>query len=191
MVAPRLRQPAIVPRIPDPARAHREDPTAAVIDHFRTVWETGMHDMPFVNPALQVAVPTGFRQVDGDWLGVVVTPWFISLFLLPGGGSLWQDWPSGEQRSVTLPVGPMDFIADNPGADSPLPAYQYCPLISPVQQLADMAAAQEIALAALATALSPPARTEADPPAEPARETTPEGGPSTARRGFLRRLAGR
>ena len=140
MAIQRLRQPAIVPRAPDPATPYDDDPGEIVRAHFQQVWETAMHDMPFVNPSLAVEV-AGFRRVDGDWVGVVITPWFINLFLLPGGGSLWADWPSGEQRTVALPVGAMDFIADNAGVDTTLPAYQYCPLVTPVQSVADQAAA--------------------------------------------------
>ena len=162
-----------------------------------------MHDMPFVNHSLAVDTH-GFARVDGDWLGVVITPWFINLFLLPGGGTLWADCPTGEQRRVTLPAGPMDFIADNPGADAALAAFQYCPLLSPVQSVADMATARRIAVAALAAALAPPPAPYADE-AAPAH-AAPAGGaaadrqpepavaataPSTARRGFLRKLAGR
>jgi [NiFe] hydrogenase assembly HybE family chaperone len=188
MAIRRLRQPAIVPVAPPPAQAYAADPGARVLAHFRTVWETAMHDMPFVNTALQVEA-TEFRRIDGDWLGVVITPWFINLFLLPGGGTLWADWPSGEQRGVALPVGTMDFIADNPGADAALPAYQYCPLVSPVQSVADQAAAREIAAAALATVLAPPPASEG--PADAATPAAPPSADPASRRGFLRKLAGR
>jgi [NiFe] hydrogenase assembly HybE family chaperone len=197
-VATRLRRPAIVPQLPAPAQPHAEDPSAAVVAHFETVWQTAMHDLPFVNPALAVEA-IGFRRVEGDWLGVVITPWFINLFLLPGGGELWADWPGGEQRSVALPAGRMDFIADHPGSGSALPAYQYCPLIAPVQSVADQALAREIAAAALLAALTPAA--PAEPPPAGAAMTddraahrsagSPEDSVAPARRGFLRRLAGR
>ena len=194
MAIQRLRQPAIVPRTPEPAKPFADDPGEIVRAHFLQVWETAMHDMPFVNPALAVEV-AGFQRVDGDWIGVVITPWFINLFLLPGGGNLWADWPSGEQRSVSLPVGAMDFIADNPGADAALPAYQYCPLVTPVQSVADQAAAREIAVAAMATVLAPPPLSEPghDSAAEAVAASPPmtEAPASSPRRGFLRKLAGR
>ena len=195
MAIQRLRQPAIVPRAPEPAQAYADDPSEIVHTHFREVWETAMHDMPFVNPALPVET-LGFQKLDGDWVGVVITPWFINLFLLPGGGSLWADWPSGEQRSVVLPVGAMDFIADNPGAGTALAAYQYCPLVTPVQSVADQAAARAIATAAMATVLAPPPAVEEMPgevaPAEVVEPAAADAVPaSSPRRGFLRKLAGR
>ncbi|HEY5762446.1 MAG TPA: [NiFe]-hydrogenase assembly chaperone HybE [Rhodocyclaceae bacterium] len=198
MAIERLRKPAIVPRAPEPAQPFKDDPGEIVRAHFQLVWETAMHDMPFVNPALTVEVG-GFQRVDGDWIGVVITPWFINLFLLPGGGSLWADWPSGEQRSVELPVGVMDFIADNPGAEAILPAYQYCPLVAPVQSVADQTAARDIAAAAMETVLAPPPATEATPegaasevvvPAPVVTTPASEAPASSPRRGFLRKLAG-
>lgn len=125
-----------------------------------------MHDMPFVNPALSVEA-IGFQRQDGDWLGVVITPWFINLFLLPGGGTLWRDVPTGEHATVALPVGELDFIGDNPGSDAAVAAYQYCPLLSPVQQVPTQDAARAIARDALATVRTPRsvAPVDADPSA--------------------------
>ena len=189
MTRSRLRTPAVVPRPPVPAVPWADDPARQVVAHFEQVWATSMHDMPFVNPALAVEA-VGFQRVSGDWLGIVITPWFINVFLLPGGGCLWVDTPSGEQRGVLLPVGNMAFIADNPGAPALLPAYQYCPLLAPVQQVADPAQARLIAEDALATVLGP------QPPTAPEATVvrTPENDAevtSPARRGFLRALAPR
>ena len=83
-----------------------------------------MHDMPFVNPALGVEA-IGFRRHDGDWLGVMITPWFLNLFLIYGGGELWGDIPAGERRYLNLPCGTLQFLADD---DPDLGPYQYCPL---------------------------------------------------------------
>lgn len=199
----RVRTPAIVPVAPEPAAALIEDPSIRVTAHFEQVWADAMHDMPFVNPALRVE-PVGFQRVEGDWLGVVVTPWFINLFLLPGGGALWRDLPTGEQRAVALPVGELEFIGDNPGAGAAVAAYQYCPLISPVQHIESQQAARVIARDALATVLAPPAAAppssapDQDRPAADASGSTGVVSPpspagevaSPSRRGFLRALSG-
>lgn len=159
-----------------------------------------MHDMPFVNPALSVEA-VGFQRWEGDWLGVVVTPWFINLFLLPGGGSLWRDLPTGEFGAVALPVGELEFIGDNPGAAAPLEAYQYCPLISPVQHVEHQDAARAIARDALATVLLPPSGAAAEPAVDAVERSGPDATPageghadepvSLARRGFLRAVGGK
>ena len=85
----------------------------------------------------------------GDWVGAVITPWFINLFLLPGGGNLWSDLASGERCHINFPIGPLEFIADyNVAAE--VPAYQYCPLFAPPGQIVSQTAAR-----AAATARSP------------------------------------
>lgn len=185
----RLRIPAFAAPPPAPAKALLDDPSARVEAFYNRVWNEQMAGLPFVNPALRVEA-IGFRRADGDWVGVVITPWFINLFLLPGGGALWQDLASGEQRRVVFPAGELDFIADNnPDPQAPITAFQYCPLIHPVQHLADQATARQAAEAVLRALFEPP------PAAEAAAETLPESLPAAAarpqRRAFLRGLVGK
>ncbi len=99
---------------PPAATAIGENPAARLEQMYLYIWATSMHDLPFVNPALSVE-EIGFRRwqcanpsahgttplppamlvddagdASGDWVGAVITPWFINLFLLPGGGNLWS-----------------------------------------------------------------------------------------------------
>lgn len=181
----RLRRPALAPPPVRIAPAHASDPSPLLVRHYRQVWLDAMHDMPFVNDALSVEA-LGFVRHDGDWLGVVVTPWFLNLFLLPGGGRLWHDIAAGERRYVDLPCGRLQFMADD---DPTLGPTQYCPLVAPVSALADAAAAREVARDALQTVMTPPpapAPGAASEPPAPARPAVV----SSARRGFMRRLAG-
>ena len=162
------------------------DPAAFLENHYQHVWETRMHDLPFVNGALGVAA-VGFCRHEGDWLGVMVTPWFLNLFLLCGGGRLWGDIPAGERRYLELPCGTMQFIADD---DPDLGPYQYCPLIAPVSNIADMATALATARDAMAAVFVAPQSVADAAPAIPA-ESTPAGAPAPSRRAFFRRLAGK
>lgn len=186
----RIRKPALAPPPIRPATPRHSDPTAFLETHYRKVWEERMHDMPFVNARLDVAA-IGFTRLSGDWLGVVITPWFVNLFLLSGSGNLWGDIPAGERRYVNLPCGTLQFIADD---DPDIGPYQYCPLIAPVDHLPDMAAAQTAAVDAMKTVLSVPAKS--DETNEPAPAASPEPPPAksagpVSRRGFFRRLAGK
>lgn len=185
----RIRQPALAPPPIRPAVPRPEDPSRWLEAHYREVWQARMHDLPFVNPALHVEA-VGFVRHDGDWLGVVITPWFLNLLLLSGGGPLWGDIPAGERRYLNLPCGTLQFIADD---DPEIGPYQYCPLIAPVSSIPDHATARQAALDAMRSVLSslplgvpetagPPASTPV-PPAEPAAPVS--------RRGFFRRLAGK
>lgn len=200
----RLRTPAIQPAAPLPAQPLATDPSPQLVAHFEHVWNTTMHDMPFVNGALSVEA-VGLQRYEGDWLGVVITPWFINLFLLPGGGRLWHDLPTGEHGTVALPVGELEFIGDNPGAGAAVAAYQYCPLLSPVQQVENQEAARAIARDALTAVLTPPAVGNVAPAVTTSgaahgseQVAAPGSGPgagsagvaSPARRGFLRAFGG-
>lgn len=180
----RIRQPALAPPPIRPAVPRDDDPTAFLEDHYRQVWQTRMHDLPFVNAALAVEA-IGFVRHDGDWLGVVVTPWFINLFLLSGGGQLWGDIPAGERRYLNLPCGTLQFIADD---DPDLGPYQYCPLIAPVDHVPDMATARKAAVDAMQAVVSAPPAV-APVPEVPAAEAPPAA--PVSRRGFFRRLAGK
>lgn len=181
----RLRQPAFVAPPPPPAAPLPDDPSARLEVFFEQVWRERMQDLPFVNPALRVEA-VGFRTIAGDWLGAVVTPWFLNLFLLPGGGSMWRDLPAGEQGRFEFPAGGLDFIADHdPAPEAPLAAYLYCPLMHPVQHLPDQATARQAALDALAALLTPPPEAAPAAPAAPAPDA-----PRAGRRAFLRGRSG-
>lgn len=143
--------------------------------HFQAVWQARAAELAPVNPALQVEA-IGFVRYAGDWVGVVVTPWFFKLFLLPGGGSLWGDIPAGQRRYLQLPGGVLPFTAESAPAVGP---YQCTPLIEPIAAVSSMGVARRAALDALRAAFAlevapPPAATSDNP-----------------RRGFLRLLGGR
>ena len=194
MADARIRKPLYTsPKPAEAARPYADDPSGRTEAMYRQVWETSMHDMPFVNNALTVAA-IGFHRYQGDWVGAVLTPWFLNLFVLPGGGTIWTDQASGDRVRIAFPVGELEFIADyQPEAD--VPAYQYCPLFAPVSQFLSQDAAVAAAEAALAALFVPPV-TEAEnpPPTEvqadvPSNEAPEDAIPS--RRAFFRGLAGR
>ena len=141
-----------------------------------------------VNPRLN-CTSVGFTRCKGDWLGVVITPWFMDLVLLPGGGILWGDIPPGQRRYIELAQGAVAFTA----AEEPcLGAYQHAPLVSTVASLPDMAAAITLANQVMLEIcgdriadVTPPTEL---PEASAASKSKPE---ASSRRGFLRRLAGK
>lgn len=172
----RLRKPALAPPPIVVAAPWDAQPARQIERYFRRVFAERMAGLPFLNPALDVAV-MDFQRVGGDWLGVVVTPWCLQLMLLPGRGTLWEDIPAGERRQVGFPAGTIEFIAD--AGESDLPAFQYCPLIAPVTAIADMASARQAAEDAMLVIMTPPApRSESDP-------ASPSHVPLASRRRFL------
>lgn len=162
---------------------HEEDPGELIARCFRERAEL----LP-VNPRLNCA-SVGFTRYKGDWLGVVITPWFMDLVLLPGGGILWGDIPAGQRRYIELAQGAVAFTA----AEEPcLGAYQHAPLVLTVASLPDMAAAITLANHVMLEIcgdrivdVAPPTEL---PEASADSKTKPE---ASSRRGFLRRLAGK
>lgn len=163
---------------------HQENPGELVARCFRERSEpTGP-----VNPLLNCA-SIGFRHCRGDWLGVVITPWFMDLVLLPGGGNLWGDIPAGQRRYVDLAQGTVAFTA---AEDTCLGAYQHASLVAGVASLPDMAAAVALANQVM-FGICGDALHDVEPPiARPDAGAGSIAGPGVpSRRGFFRRLAGK
>ena len=165
--------------------AYNDNPAPLLLAMYRRLADAGEIAPDLCNPALAVDI-AGFRRYRGDWIGAVVTPWFLRVFVLPGGGELWRDIPPGERLPLEFPAGQLEFVAEaTPGAE--VPSSLYCPLLESVAPLASQEAALELAMNAFTTLFSPPM------PAEPAvtADERPQPPPVTDRRGFFRRLAGR
>ena len=117
------------------------NPTAQLESLFRQIEQTRMQGIPILNPALQVQA-IGFRQWDGPhgllWVGVLLTPWFMNLLLLPAAPDSLPPVPPGGEVVVPLPGDALPFLA---GHEDALGDYRLCSLFSPVLQFADQASA--------------------------------------------------
>lgn len=127
---------------PSPHHGNPAPQVRAVFEHIR---RTRMAEVPFLNPKLQVDI-VGWRAWQGEWLGVLVTPWSINLMLLPGGGGKFRALAMDERQSWSFPSGTYDFMG---GDEEGLGAYQICSLFSPVLQFATHDAAVAAARAAI------------------------------------------
>ncbi|MDP1648112.1 MAG: [NiFe]-hydrogenase assembly chaperone HybE [Rubrivivax sp.] len=123
-----------------PAPALLPDPSTRLNDAFSEVAKR-MQGLGFVNPALEVEA-VAFEPWQGHWLGVMVTPWFMNLVLLPRDRRLWQTLPVGAKRKLPFPAGIYEFI----GADDPaIGEHQTCSLFSPMHDFEGQAAARLVA----------------------------------------------
>jgi [NiFe] hydrogenase assembly HybE family chaperone len=141
---------------------------------FTRIERTRMQGLPFLNAALRVEA-VGFRPWEGQWIGVLVTPWCMNVVLLPGEGE-WTPLPPGGERFADLPAGRFRFIA---GHDEELGEYHACSLFSPALEFADHEAARATAIAALEALFAAPET------AAPADASGPARLPPS-RRDFLR-----
>ena len=157
-----------VAEIADTTARHAADPSAHVERVFAQIHATRMQGLPFLNPALRVEA-IGFRRWEGRWLGVLITPWFMNLMLLPAEASAWHAVRLGDSVSYALPAGVFEFI----GAREPaLGDYQSCSLFSPVFEFADQAGARATALAALTALFDARSHAGAEGPGGAAGVTT-------------------
>ncbi|MET0089552.1 MAG: [NiFe]-hydrogenase assembly chaperone HybE [Candidatus Thiodiazotropha sp.] len=107
-----------------------------LVSAFRQIEQTRMQGLPFLNPALQVEA-VGFVPWETGALGVLVTPWFMNLMMLPGSAD-WQELRVGSKVKHRFPSGCYEFtVGDEPG----IGRYQGCSLFSPMQAFEDQAAA--------------------------------------------------
>jgi len=120
---------------------------------FERVWRERMAGVPVVNPKLRVEL-VGLRRWRGLWLGVLVTPWFMNLLLLPGDGNgesgepaaPWPELAPGETAAYAFPAGRLEFIAAREGDAG---RYLACSLFSPMFDFADHDTARSTAEACL------------------------------------------
>jgi len=156
---------------------HDESPADAVEEAFFRIQREQMSDVPILNPALSVEA-VDFQRWQGHWLGIVVTPWCMSLLLVPGGTQGWVSVGDNKRRFVRFPAGDFAFLGS---AEAELGEYQSCPLFSPMQRFSSQSEATLTARASLVAMLTAPGGAEA------AKESMPPkaGQPSLSRRRFL------
>jgi [NiFe] hydrogenase assembly HybE family chaperone len=123
---------------------------AALEAFYRRIGEHSMRDLPIYNDVLAVEA-IGFAAADDAISGILITPWFMNLMLLPSDGSL-ATRALGSTFSHAFPIGAFDFtVGDLDG----LGRIAGCSLFSPMFEFADMAAARANAEAAIAEIRNP------------------------------------
>ncbi|GAB6039877.1 [NiFe]-hydrogenase assembly chaperone HybE [Endothiovibrio diazotrophicus] len=81
------------------------DPTSAstaLEQAFERIWREKMEGLPLLNPFLKVEA-VGFQPWGERIVGVMITPWFMNLMLLPGAGDDWPELAIGDKQTLRLP----------------------------------------------------------------------------------------
>lgn len=161
-------------------RIHDSDPSALVASAFRRIERERMAGLPVHNDALEVET-VGFRRWADHWLGIVVTPWCMSLLLLPGSAGTWIAAIENQRVFHRFPAGDLAFL----GAEEPETGeYQSCSLFSPMGQFAAQSDAVLTAHAALLALIRAPEEPNSKLSAEAGAKTL-SSITSVARRRFL------
>lgn len=117
---------------------------------FRELHRGRMRDVPFLNPALHVQAvnfrPYADERVGASTLGILITPWFMNLVLVP------EEAPDpapqvGTKSFVDFPSGRYEFIWSDRPETGP---YRACSLFSPPSDFNSQLTAVDVAMAALA-----------------------------------------
>lgn len=108
---------------------------------FQAIERERMQGLPILNPHLQVKA-IGFKRWQANRLGILLTPWFMNIVLLPEQ----SDWQVGAKHLINLPSGQYEFIV---GYEPELGCYLSCSLFSPVCEFENQAAAEATAEIAL------------------------------------------
>ena len=68
-----------------------------------------MRGLPIYNSALKVSA-LNFRPHQDCWLGILISPWFINLALLPQNPAAWDSFQVGERKIWEFPGATLDFL---------------------------------------------------------------------------------
>jgi len=110
---------------------------------FNKIYRERMIDVPITNEKIEVRA-IAFQRWQASYLGVMITPWFMNLMLLPGETENWDDRQELSATTYTFPSGNYEFLT---GFEPNIGKYQMCSLFSPMFEFSDNNSAIETARA--------------------------------------------
>jgi [NiFe] hydrogenase assembly HybE family chaperone len=88
-----------------------ENQATQVANLFEGIHREQMAGLPLLNPTLKVTT-LGFQHFEGRIMGMLITPWMMSLLLFPGPKDAWQDLPLGSKNLIAFPGGNFRFMVN-------------------------------------------------------------------------------
>jgi len=119
---------------------------------FNAILQTRMQGVPVLNQALAVEA-LGFVRIHAEWTGILITPWFMNLLLLPTNASEWIANTPGNKFEYAFPYGVFEFTIAH---KTQLGCYAQCSLFSPMFQFQNQDDARNAAQAAFQALLTAP-----------------------------------
>ena len=111
-----------------------------LVRYFDAVYRDRMQGLPIVNPALSVEA-VGFEPFEAHQLGVLISPWFMNLVLLPGDDAL-DVFKQGASVKIELPAGPYEFTVSH---DEAVGTFLSAILFRTVSDFPDQQTARDVA----------------------------------------------
>jgi len=103
------------------------NPAPLLAAQYERIAREEMQALPFYHPDMPIVVECVLFE--GQWLGCVLTPWMLSLVVLPGPDQLWPVRSSSERLALQLPCGNLTFMVGELPETGQLLA---CSLMSPI-----------------------------------------------------------
>ncbi|EMH4752901.1 TPA: hydrogenase-2 assembly chaperone [Yersinia enterocolitica] len=148
----------------DVIAGHEQNPAALLEQVFGQVVADEMRGLPFYRDHIPLRA-CGFQLFEQQWIGALLTPWMLSLVVLPGPQQSWQRRAVGERLMLALPCGTIGFtVSEIAGCGQ----YLSRSLMSPLDTSLSAERALQLAEQSARMALSLPVM-DADAPADPRR----------------------
>lgn len=144
----------------------------ALVAEFERIGAESMRGLPFYNEALAVEA-VGFERLGDEWLGVVITPWFLNLMLVPDQPIPYVEAANGKKRTLDLPGGTVKFLC---GGTEGFGLFYAHSIASPMHVYKTQDQARAAARRAVAGFCSPP---------DAAQATGPQPAPAVSRRNLF------
>ena len=102
------------------------DPAPLLVAQYERIAREEMQALPFYHATMPIVAEC--TLFEGQWLGCVLTPWMLSVVVLPGPDQLWPV-RSSERLALQLPCGNLTFMV---GALPETGQLLACSLMSPI-----------------------------------------------------------
>lgn len=157
-----------------------------LVRRFQQIGAERILGLPIYNEALNVEA-VDFQPCEGGLIGVLITPWFMNIMLLPEDTSPWQTQELGEKINHQLESGEHEFVI---GEDEEVGRYLFRTITSPTHCYKKQIAALHSGKKALSVLLTPPNKEKEEMPANSQQveltPNTPAEKHNSGRRDFLR-----
>ncbi|WP_279487065.1 hydrogenase-2 assembly chaperone [Aeromonas veronii] len=120
----------VLERVPETAQefaGFATNPAPLLVAQYERIAREEMQGLPFYHATMPIVAECVLFE--GQWLGCVLTPWMLSVVVLPGPDQLWPV-RSSDRLALQLPCGNMTFMVGELPESGQLLA---CSLMSPLE----------------------------------------------------------